>query len=259
MDGRSFAELEEVAPFLSPLRFPARCAMEKIRRQKSLIELETSSVSLEEIAIPEDLIAGIEIPDRVDRLIVETEKRITSFVEKNSKGEFFGFIQSDFRATYQALSWLKGTHHALGTSFCEWGSGIGAVAMLAAIAGFRSCGIEVKDALVEESISLAGDFNVKVEFVSGSFIPEDSHDLLSAPEEFAWLDLTAEPAYDELGYDPDNFDVVFAYPWPSEQHLIFELFEDCASNGALLLTYHGENGIRLHRCIKSSADSSFDR
>jgi hypothetical protein len=43
---------------------------------------------------------------------------------------------------------------------------------------------------------------------------------------------------------------VFAYPWPGEEQVIFDLFADTASVGALLLTYHGIDGVRLQRKVK---------
>ncbi|MDF1660831.1 MAG: hypothetical protein P1V97_03610 [Planctomycetota bacterium] len=207
-------------------------------------------MSLIEISLPEDEIASIEIPSAVERLIVETEKRIDAFMDEPRDAEIFAFVPCDFRMAYRGLSWLKSAGLAPGRLFCEWGSGFGGTAMLATLVGFRSCGIEVLPDLVDASISLAKDFDVEVDFVCGSFIPEESHRHLSSPEEFAWLDLSAEAAYEELGYDADSFDLIFAYPWPNEQHLIYDLFEACASDGALLLTYHGEDGLCLNRCVR---------
>ena len=61
---------------------------------------------------------------------------------------------------------------------------------------------------------------------------------------------TGPNGYDELELEPDDFDVVFAYPWPGEEQVIFDLFDDCAAVGALLLTYHGINDLRLQRKVK---------
>ncbi len=48
-----------------------------------------------------------------------------------------------------------------------------------------------------------------------------------------------------MGLDPDDFDVVFAYPWPGEECLIASLFEKYAAEGALLLMYDQFNSVRL--------------
>ena len=210
-------------------------------------------MSLKEIPVPEEAeLASIEIPEKVERLIVETDKRIAAFIERTSDSPMIAFVPSDFRATYRALAWLHAERLAPGRSFCEWGSGFGGVAMLAALVGFHCSGIEVEPTLVEESIALAADFDVPVEFVCGSFVPEGSEDGDEALQEFAWLDFSAAPAYEELGYDADDFDVIFAYPWPGEQQVVFDLFDEHAANGALLLTYHGTEGLRLHRRSRPS-------
>jgi hypothetical protein len=53
-----------------------------------------------------------------------------------------------------------------------------------------------------------------------------------------------------LQLDPDDFDIIFAYPWPGEEQVIFDLFADNAAVGALLLTYLGQEGLRLQRKVK---------
>ena len=46
---------------------------------------------------------------------------------------------------------------------------------------------------------------------------------------------------------PDEFDLVFVYPWPDEEGLVAGLFERHARPGALLLTAHGCGDLRLRR------------
>jgi len=70
-----------------------------------------------------------------------------------------------------------------------------------------------------------------------------------SPDDFAWMTTDAPSAYEDLGLEPDDFDLIFAYPWPGEEQVIFDLFADCASTGALLLTYHGLEGVRLQRRV----------
>jgi hypothetical protein len=45
-----------------------------------------------------------------------------------------------------------------------------------------------------------------------------------------------------LGLDPEDFDVVFAYPWPDEECLTSALFECYARDGAVLLADHDLGG-----------------
>jgi hypothetical protein len=70
------------------------------------------------------------------------------------------------------------------------------------------------------------------------------------PDDVAWLATTGPDGYDELDAEPDEFDVVFAYPWPGEEQVIFDLFEESAAVGSLLLTYHGQEGLRLQRKVR---------
>jgi hypothetical protein len=46
---------------------------------------------------------------------------------------------------------------------------------------------------------------------------------------------------------PDEFDLIYACPWPDEEWLVEELFDAHARPGALLLTYHGDRGLWLRR------------
>ncbi len=93
-----------------------------------------------------------------------------------------------------------------------------------------------------------------MEFVHGSFVPPGAE--AYAEETYAdnntecfWLSTDADDAYEQLGLDPDEFDVVFAYPWPSEECLIEILFEKYAAEEALLLTYNQFNSVRLRRKV----------
>jgi hypothetical protein len=136
---------------------------------------------------------------------------------------------------------------APGDLFCEWGSGFGVVACLAAMLGFESCGIEIEGELVDAARALADDFGLSVEFIRGSFIPEGS-DVCPDPDDgFAWLTTHDGGTQEELGLVPADFDTVFAYPWPDEERVVGELFERHAAVGAVLLTYHGNDVLRVRR------------
>ncbi len=205
-------------------------------------------MALNEIRVPEDAeLAQIEIPDDIRRLLADADQRIAHYVERTQDAPVIAFVPCDFPTAYRALVWIREEGLAPGTSFCEWGSGFGVVAMLAASLGFEATGIEVEADLVDEATELATDYEIPVEFVEGSFIPDGSDAIGDGLTEFAWLDVGTPPAYDTLGLDPDDFDVVFAYPWPGEQDVICDLFEAHAATGSLLLTQQGTEGTRLYR------------
>ena len=198
-------------------------------------------------------INGSVLPDDVVAFLREADLRVDQFV-RNSPNRVTGFVPSDFVTVYHALRAITEANLASGTSLCEWGSGFGVVASLAAMLGFDVCGVEIERALVDASRSLADDFCLPVEFVHGSIIPPGAE----AYAEEAYADNSAGPfrlvtdaddAYDELEIAPDDIDVVFAYPWPSEECLIESLFERYAAEQALLLTYDQYNTVRLRRKV----------
>ena len=189
------------------------------------------------------------LPDNVAAFLREADLRVSQFAT-NDPVRATGFVPSDFVTVYHALRAITEANLAPGNSLCEWGSGFGVVASLAAMLGFKVCGIEIERGLVDASRRLADDFGLPVEFVHGSFVPSGAEaDVEEAyadtSTEYFWLVTDADDAYDELGLDPDDFDVVFAYPWPGEECLIESLFEKYAAEEALLLMYNQFDSVRL--------------
>lgn len=213
------------------------------------LKLGRKYMVLSEISIPQNCLEEDPLGKDIELLIQSLESKQESFFQAHSDSDYSSFVPSDLRTTYKALSWIKTTEQALGPQFCEWGSALGGVAILAAFLGFRSSGIEVQDELAERSKEMAEELGFSVDIVCGSFVPDDAHHFIDSADELDRLDVSVGAAYDELGYDPDSFDLIFAYPWPSETQLFFNLFDHCAANGALLLSYHGEEGLRLHRRV----------
>lgn len=185
-------------------------------------------------------------PPDVRRFLRAAERRIERFQQA---GRFPAFVASDFTYTYAALRAVEDADLLPGRWFCEWGSGFGVVACLAAMLGFDAWGIEVEEELVDAGRRLAADFGLAVEFVHGSFIPQAAQDRVTAGRAFTWLSTPAASAYEEMGFDPDDFDLIFAYPWPDEEELTADLFGRYARPGALLLTYHGGEDLCLHRKV----------
>ena len=194
-----------------------------------------------------------DLPSDVRDYLREAHLRVGRYVEK-SPIRISGFVPSGFATVYQSLRAIVDAKLAPGNSFCEWGSGFGVVASLAAMLKYRAYGIEIESDLVDASKLLAVDFGVPVEFAHGSFIPSggrayaDEACALSNAELF-WLVTDADNAYCKLGREPDDFDIVFAYPWPSEEHVIEKLFARYAAVGALLLTYNQFDSVRLQQKI----------
>ena len=201
------------------------------------------------------------IPESVRRFISEAERRIEEWMIAQGPSSRFGFVPSDFVAVYHSLRVITEANLAPGTSLCEWGSGFGVVASLAAMLEFKASGIEVERGLVDASRRLADDFGLPVEFVHGSFVPSGAEAYVQeayadTSTEYFWLVTDADDAYDELGLDPHDFDVVFAYPWPGEEHVIENLFAHYAAEGALLLTYNQFHSVRIRRKVGERSGGS---
>lgn len=183
-------------------------------------------------------------PADVRAFLAEAERRIEQF---QRSARVPAFVPSDFERVFQTLRTVETLALAPGRRMCEWGSGFGVVATLAAMLEFDAYGIEIESELVDAARRLARDFDLPAEFVCGSFIPAGGEHLVDVGSTFSWLTPDSGTAYDEIGLDPDDFDVVFAYPWPDEEDVIWKLFERYASTGAILVTYHGSDDIRVQR------------
>src|SRR5262245_26928177 len=108
-------------------------------------------MALVELNLPPDEAA---IPREVRRFLREADQRINLFL---TAGRVTGFVPSDYVGAYRVLRALSGSPLARGTRFCEWGSGFGVVAGLAAMLDFESCGIEIEGELVNHARQLADD------------------------------------------------------------------------------------------------------
>ncbi len=190
------------------------------------------------------------LPDDVEMFIRDANRRIEQFVHGRLDEPIPGFVPCDFRRVFEGLRALSEQHLAPGPSFLEWGSGFGVVACMAAELDFHACGIEINAALVDQSERLAEDHGVSVEFVCGSYVPVGGEDLVDELEDFTWIESGGMDGYGLLGLDPDDFDVVFAYPWPGEERLVHDLFEEYASPGALLMTFNGVEDLRFRRKLR---------
>jgi hypothetical protein len=184
------------------------------------------------------------VPGDVRALLREASRRVRRL---RRELHIPGFIPSDFLLAYRALRAVTGADLVPGDRFCEWGSGLGVVTCLAAMMGFDAIGIEIEAELVDAAQELADDFGLSAEFVHGSFIPGGRRAEAVCARSFAWLATGKCSAYGQLGSDPDEFDLIFAYPWPDEEEATSELFEHYAAEGGVLLTFHGGDKLRFRR------------
>ncbi len=186
------------------------------------------------------------VPQVVDAFLTDANARIDAFFEKHRKAKDLGFFPSDYPLIYgvlRQLQKLEGDRRR----FCEWGSGFGVIAGLASMLGFESCGIEIDRRLVTESRALLTDHHLDVEILEGNFMP-DSYQPPPELEDLETIHAGVEAgANDEVDVDIDDFDLIFAFPWPGDEGMFCDLFKRFAANGALLMTYSALEGIRIQR------------
>ncbi len=204
---------------------------------------------LQPISFPGELLVE-DLSDEAERLLVEANDRITEFTCRH-RPRIDNFVVCDFRVVDAALAWILREGLACGDRFCEWGSGFGVVAMLAALREMDSYGIEIEPALVTQSQQLAEDLQIDAHFAAGSFIPEGAEDALEFVEDIEHIDTDCPSAYHEWDLEIADFDLFFAFPWPGEHGYWEAVFDRYASDGALLLTYHGIESVKLQRRVAS--------
>lgn len=185
----------------------------------------------------------------IRELLLECQRRVDALLEEARDHPLSSFVPSDAGEVYIALEEVQRRGLANGNAFCEWGSGAGVATIIAARLEWDAVGIEIEERLVTASRRFAEAEGLDCEFALGTFVPRDHQDVLDEVAEFNWLAEGGSDAYQELDVDPGDVDLFYAYPWPGEEQVLFDLFERVASPGALLLTYHGMESFRLQRLV----------
>ncbi|MDA8744890.1 hypothetical protein N9N28_09690 [Rubripirellula amarantea] len=204
-------------------------------------------MTLQPIAVP-DLIKDLPLSSDAETLVDFSNDQIEAFMLADQT-IIENFVTCDFHLVAQALRWLQQEHLVAGNRFCEWGCGIGVVTMLAALQGMEAVGIEIEPRLVDLSTEIAQSKNVDAKFYCDSFVPRHSSKVSDLAAEVANVVTDEGEVYEEIGLAIEDFDLFFAFPWPGEHHFFEAVFDDHASEGSLLLTYRGREGMNLVRKI----------
>lgn len=191
-------------------------------------------------------------------LIEDAQDRIERFIRARQSSEPIpSFVACDFVMVDRALRAVVDQRLAPGPVFCEWGAGFAVAAGLATLHGLGSYAIEIHRDLVDQAERLLRDHSLDTELAQGSLVPDGGDEIVDEMASQDWLKTNEHPAYDELGIEVSDIDLIFAYPWPGEEGLIESLFDAFAAEGALLLTYHGMNEMKLQRKVQDDT-SGFD-
>ncbi|MEM1067537.1 MAG: hypothetical protein AAGG48_27270 [Planctomycetota bacterium] len=159
------------------------------------------------------------------------------------------FVTSDFHLFDRAVGWILQNNLLTGNRFCEFGAGFGVCTMLAALHGMESIGVEIESSLTEHASELAETLENDAKFYCGSFVPSGLDRDLLVDGDANNADTDDDGIYDLIGLDVDDFDLIFAFPWPAEYSYFEAIFDESAADGALLLTYRGREGMHLLRKV----------
>ncbi len=169
------------------------------------------------------------------------------WVENENSAAFQGYVSADYVAILNSLLKLR----SRATTFLEWGSGLGVVAIMASRLGYEAYGIEVEPQLVEYSRQLAVKHSSSATFATGSFIPTDFEPRLEAGDEFHRTVADTASAYEELGMELRDFDLIYAFPWPEELVVFRSIIRRCGGSNTLFLRYDVREGLSLSRPAKN--------
>lgn len=177
--------------------------------------------------------------DRIERLAADAERIARPHLRGAGAG-FEGLITADPHRAHEALLRLRDG----ATSFLELGCGHGLITVMADLLGFDACGIEIRPGLLQAAEELARLHRARPRFVQGSYLPDDRDLMELVDPDFAISEDGAHSAWDEVRLS--DFDVVYVFPWPSEEELFQELVRRRGRRGQRLLTYHAQDGFVIH-------------
>lgn len=185
-------------------------------------------MSTDTTTIPDDILALWKTADD----LWEAKQDLDSFVS---------YASADYVEVFHALVKLQGK----AVTFLEFGSGLGVATIMASRLGFEAYGIEAKEELVEYARDFAEQFAPDAEFATGSFMPDGFEWDPAAGDESVRTFIDEPAGYDEIAMELADFDLIYAYPWPTEHSLYDNVLSQFARPGAIYLTYDAREGIHV--------------
>ena len=204
-----------------------------------------SKSKLEQIAlpVPDDLI----LSDHEERWIQLGEETLQLFWDQWYRRPIEQYVACDFRYVARAIHQVIDRKICDGNTFCEWGCGFGIVTGLAALLGMEAIGIEAEEFLVKQGQELFQKESIPGELWLGNFLPHGAEQLADLQSDHASMFHQVPPAYEQHEMRLDDFSLIFAYPWPGEEHFLRDVFRVYARPDALLLMFRGPYQIELYR------------
>lgn len=197
-----------------------------------------------ELLIDPDQRAAAEIGAWLDRIAVEIQR----FQDRWDRTLIEQFVASDHQLVYAALQSISERRLVSGKRFCEWGCGFAVISCLADSLGWDTIAIEAEADLIPQAQKTIAEFGASVELWHGNFLPSGA-ERLADDNYLPSLGHREANVYDSIGLAVDDFDLIFAYPWPGEGDFLEDVFERYAALGACFLTFNGPYDLRLVRKV----------
>ncbi len=168
------------------------------------------------------------LPENVNQLIVDCKAVSDEICARDSQhGSIPEFVPADGRTCWNLLnSLMQQSVSKREPVFCEWGSGLGLVTLIASAIGMDATGIEIEEELIDLAREFSQNHAIPASFIDASIYPRDN-------------------PIPSLDYK--DVDIFFAYPWPNEIVQLTELFDQVAVSGAIFVCYHGGRNYRVWR------------
>ena len=184
-----------------------------------------------------------------EQLIQYAESVLQVFWDRWHRKPIEQYVACDFRYVAACISEIIKQELLDGKTFCEWGCGFGIVTGLAWLYGLDAVGIEAEPFLVQQARDLLKKQNIQAEVWQGNFLPRGAEKLATEQADHPSLFHEMPSAYDEHDLAIDDFAMIFAYPWPGEEHFLREVFYRYARHGAVMLMFRGPYQIEVYRKV----------
>lgn len=195
-----------------------------------------------ELDVPEDALQ----PPIADWLGTARE-RIERYWDHFSQKPLPQYVECDFDYVSAALQACLDNDLIDGKLFVEWGCGFAVVTGVAALLGLDAIGIEAEEFLCQEARILLSKQGISAEVWQGNFLPAGAARLAEDKDPLVSLTHRIPPAYEQYDMPLEDFAMVFAYPWPGEEHFLRVVFDRYARRDALMLMYRGPYHVELYR------------
>ena len=181
------------------------------------------------------------LPKRVVGLLDDADALVRAWEGREGAPDDDPFIPANYAAVYRALRDLEPRKGF----FLEWGSGVGVVTILASFLGFDAYGIEWNPELVRQARELAAKHGAGTTFAEGNFLPTWWEPPSDAHEEEIRSFQGGIDGYAGLELDLEDFDVVYVFPWPAEEMLLFDVFLKGGRESGRFVSYHDHGEVKV--------------